>query len=56
MNDEQLEELIRTDQYFEVVLWGELDYRGAIVAYNRDAFQVASGDWYIRDVAGVRKL
>jgi hypothetical protein len=37
-----------------VSVLGELDYRGAIVAYSRDAFQVASGDWYIRDVVGCR--
>ncbi|MDF2923372.1 MAG: hypothetical protein K0R57_2286 [Paenibacillaceae bacterium] len=56
LSDKQLEALIRNGQHIEVVLWGEFDYRGAVVAYSRDAFQVANGDWYIRGVAEVRVI
>jgi hypothetical protein len=40
----------------EVKVWGEVDYRGGLIGYSRDAFQVTSGDWYIRGLVEVKTI
>lgn len=53
MTDMELDELIQKRKLIEVRLWGEVDYRGAVVAYCKDALKVENGNWYIRGIAEV---
>lgn len=56
VNDEDFEHATRNGKPVEVLLWGEPDYRGEIVKFSRDVFQVENGDWYIRGIAEVRAV
>lgn len=56
LSDKELEDIVRTGRHVEITLWDELDYRGVVVAFNREAIQVPGGHWYIRRVAKVRAI
>lgn len=53
MTDMELDKLIQRRKTVEIRLWGEVDYRGTIVAYSKDALKLENGDWYIRGIAEV---
>ena len=53
-NDADFDYAIQNGQDVEVLLDGELDYVGRVVGYNREVFEVMSGDYYLRGVAEVK--
>lgn len=54
MIDMELDELIQRRKTVEIRLWGEVEYRGTILSYSKDALKVQNGEWYMRDIAEVR--
>lgn len=55
-DDADFEYALHCKSQIEVKVMGEVDYRGDLIGYSRDAFQVKTGDWYIRGLVEVRTI
>lgn len=54
--DAEFEYVLRLNREVEVVLDGEIEYRGALLSFSRDMFQVPCGDHYLRRMVEVKTV
>ncbi|MDF2924522.1 MAG: hypothetical protein K0R57_3436 [Paenibacillaceae bacterium] len=55
-DDADFDYALQFKQEVEVLLDGEVDYRGTLVSYSRDLLQVIGGDRYLRRLVEVKTV